>query len=76
MPKPISEIKPCPFCGEANAFTFPPTCREDSPYNPLDRASPMVRCMSCFAEAYGTAWDQSKTTAIAAWNRRVAQLQT
>jgi len=67
------ELKPCPFCGGTDLLLFPPNCREDSPYYHGDRANPMVRCMGCFAEAYGGAWDHSGKTAIAAWNNRAAE---
>lgn len=64
------KLLPCPFCGSTEVMKFPPTCHEYSPYNPSDRAAPMVRCADCFAEAYGRDFDKSCKTAIAAWNRR------
>ena len=66
------ELLPCPFCGGTDHFIFPPSCTEDAPYNPADRASPLVRCRTCYAEVPGKNWDHSCKTAIAAWNRRSA----
>ena len=67
-----AELLPCPFCGGTDHFIFPPSCTEDAPYNPADRASPLVRCRACYAEVPGKNWDHSCKTAIAAWNRRSA----
>lgn len=63
-------LKPCPFCGSIFIEDLPPTCTERSPYNPADRAFPVVRCAECLAEAPGEDWDHTKASAIAAWNRR------
>ena len=68
--KLIAELLPCPFCG-GTGVTWPPTCTRFTPYNPADRAFPIVRCYSCCAEAHGTNWGHVDT-AIAAWNRRAA----
>jgi hypothetical protein len=63
-------LLPCPFCGERNAVVLSPTCDRKTPYNPADRAFPVVRCASCDVEVPGKDWDQSCKSAIAAWNRR------
>jgi len=64
------ELKPCPFCGGNKTMVFPPNCTERGPYNRGDNAQPVVRCMTCFAEAMGKAWDDGMASAIAAWNTR------
>jgi len=71
---PSDGLKPCPFCGGADIMVMPPTCKRDSPYDPLDRAMPLARCMavSCGAEVIGVNWDATCESAIAAWNRRVS----
>ena len=71
-PPTDDKLLPCPFCGETAGVLFTPTCDRKTPYNPADRAFPIVRCASCFAEAHGTDWDQRGKTAIAAWNTRAA----
>ena len=70
----MGDLKPCPFCGECVHITaFPATCNRDSPYDPADRAFPIVRCQNCYTERPGqnfpTPWNSTKS-AIAAWNRR------
>jgi len=67
---PTPAIKPCPFCG-GEASARPRTCNRNTPYNPADRAFPIVRCGKCGAEAIGDDW-KSEATAIEAWNRRAA----
>lgn len=67
------ELLPCPFCGNCAATVYPRTCDKDTPYNPRDRAFPIVRCGKCLAEMPGKAW-RGESTAIEAWNRR-AMLQ-
>ena len=64
-------LAPCPFCLGLEARMYPPTCDKRTPYNPADRAFPLVRC-PCGAEKAGTDWDQTGRTAISAWNRRAA----
>jgi hypothetical protein len=64
----MEELKPCPFCG-GDAMAMPRTCDKSTPYDPADRAFPVVRCMTCFAEVQGKNWTGA-ATAIAAWNRR------
>jgi hypothetical protein len=63
-------ILPCPFCGYT-AWMIPPTCNKQTPYDPADRAFPIVRCWKCNAEACGTDWDESGKSAIEKWNTRV-----
>ena len=67
------ELKPCPFCGGTSPLVFPRTCNKDTPYNPADRAFPIVRCSGCYGEAAGSNWSEP-ATAIAAWNRRTDPL--
>lgn len=50
-------------------MVFPRNCDKDTPYNPADRAFPIVRCRSCGADAAGDDW-KGPETAIAKWNRR------
>lgn len=69
-PLPAMALVPCPFCGADSPMVFEPTCNRRSKYNPTDRAAPVVRCLSCYAEAFGEDWDATCRTAIAAWNRR------
>ncbi len=63
-------LKPCPFCGSTDHMVLPPTCDLDSPYDPNDRAFPIIRCMRCFIDVPGKDFDASGKTAIDHWNRR------
>lgn len=63
-------LKPCPFCGGVKHMVMPPNCKKDNDYKPGDNAQPFVRCLNCYAEAMGSAWDYTKGTAITAWNTR------
>jgi len=63
-----NELKPCPFCG-GEGHASERTCDKDSPYNPNDRAYPVVRCSKCFTTVGGKDWS-SVSTAIEAWNKR------
>jgi len=58
----------CPFCGGGDIRILPRTCDKNTPYNPADRAYPVVRC-SCGAEVPGADWGRPET-AVNAWNRR------
>ena len=60
----------CPFCGGDKHMVLPPNCTKTGDYNPGDNAQPIVRCMTCYAEAMGSPWDYTKESAVAAWNRR------
>lgn len=63
-------LNSCPFCGASDkARMSAPTCNKRTPYNPADRAFPVVRC-ACGAEVAGDDWDQSGRSAVAKWNRR------
>lgn len=66
----------CPFCGaDGEALrVLPPTCTPTSPYNPADRAYPVLRCGGCGASVHGEDWDALGASAIAAWNRRSPRL--
>lgn len=73
MPTNITpEIMPCPFCGSEKHMLLTPTCTKDSPYDPNDRAFPMIRCMGCYVDVPGKDWDHNGKTAREAWNRRAA----
>lgn len=63
-------FKPCPFCGSANQTMIGPTCDRNTPYDPNDRAFPIVRCFGCITDVSGQDFDASGKTAIEAWNRR------
>lgn len=65
----MSDLKPCPFCG-SHGFILYPNCTKDTPYDPRDRAYPLVRCAECHCEVTGDNWDKSGKTAIANWNNR------
>lgn len=62
----------CPFCGASTAWLLLPTCNQRTPYNPNDRAYPIVRC-GCGAEVSGNDWDHSGESAAKVWNRRATQ---
>lgn len=66
-PKP--ELLPCPFCGCSEAYSWGRTCGKDTPYDPSNRAFPVVRCRSCFCEVPGENWTGEETT-IKKWNTR------
>ncbi|WP_431861477.1 Lar family restriction alleviation protein [Azospirillum sp.] len=59
----------CPFCG-GEGHTLPPTCTKATPYDPAHRAFPVVRCGGCGCDVPGKDWDDTRHSAIAAWNRR------
>lgn len=65
-------LKPCPFCGGNNLMAFPPTCGPQDAYDASDRVFPLVRCMTCYAEAPGENFPpgRSASSAVVAWNRR------
>ena len=71
----MSELKPCPFCGHENASVFPPTCTEETAYDPGDRAFPIVRCYKCHSEKAGDNWDHSCESAINQWNTRATDTE-
>ena len=72
MDRYTTKLEPCPFCGGVEISTYSPTCKNTDDYNPDDRAFPVARCLSCYAEVWGSDWDQSsdQRTARAAWNTR------
>jgi hypothetical protein len=49
---------------------FTPTCDRKTPYDPTDRAFPIVRCGECYTDVPGKDFDASGNSAIKAWNRR------
>lgn len=72
-----AELLPCPFCGGAKTIVLPPTCHKSTPYDPADCMQPIVRCLTCYAEAPGKPNDglidnRSTKTAVEAWNTRAA----
>jgi hypothetical protein len=67
-----SELKPCPFCGSDKHMLLSPTCDRSTPYNPADRAFPVVRCGGCYTDVPGRDFDACGKSAIEAWNRRAA----
>ncbi len=70
-PAPESpKLEACAHCG-GEGVVMERTCNPQDPYNPADRAFPVVRCTVCFAQACGEDW-QHVSTAIEAWNRRPA----
>lgn len=66
----MTDNLPCPFCGSGNHSIFPPSCKKTDPYNPADRAYPIVRCSRCFTEVPGDDWDFSTKSAVERWNAR------
>ena len=60
----------CPFCGADKHMVLPPNCTKTGDYNHGDNAQPIVRCMTCYAEAMGSPWDYTKESAVTAWNTR------
>jgi hypothetical protein len=69
------ELLPCPFCASKNTDVRQPTCTRESPYDPLDRAYPIVRCGKCYAEISGDDFDSSCRTAVHKWNLRNGLVQ-
>lgn len=67
-----SELKPCPFCGSDKHMLLSPTCDRSTPYNPADRAFPIIRCGGCYTDVPGRDFDASGKSAVEAWNRRSA----
>jgi len=67
------ELLPCPFCQGIDVHLHLPTCNKKTPYDPADRAFPIVRCRSCDASKDGENWDQSGRSAIESWNTRAAE---
>jgi len=65
------ELKPCPFCGNENPAILERTCDKHTPYNPNDRAYPVVRCRECGCEKPGLDWSGPET-AVRNWNNRAA----
>lgn len=63
-------LKPCPFCGSTDQMVLPPTCDRLTPYDPNDRAFPIVRCFGCITDVSGKDFDASGRSAVEMWNRR------
>ena len=63
----MAELKPCPFCGEAEHITVCNVSCDKKAYN--------VICEKCRSSTgtYGTFSDNGKEQAIAAWNKRVKE---
>ena len=55
----MEELKPCPFCGDANAYIA-----EDEMYDDFYR----VHCIGCGCQ---TDYFETESDAAKAWNRRV-----
>jgi hypothetical protein len=65
----MADLLPCPFCASPNPAVLARTCNRDTPYNPMDRAFPEVRCRGCGASVPGDNWGKPES-AINAWNTR------
>lgn len=65
----MADLKSCPFCGCTNPVMLPRICNRDTPYDPADRAFPVVQCRGCHARVAGENWGRPET-AVEAWNRR------
>ena len=61
----MTELKPCLFCGRTPRV-MPRTCDKDTPYNPADRAFPVIRC-GCGISLDGEDW-KGPESLIARWN--------
>lgn len=70
----MGEVKllPCPFCGSDEPMMLGPTCDRNTPYNPADRAFPIIRCGGCFTDVPGKDFDASCKSAAERWNNRAA----
>ena len=68
----LAELLPCPFCGSERHMNLSPTCDRTTPYNPHDRAFPIIRCLGCFTDVPGENFDATGKSASAAWNRRAS----
>ena len=74
----MSELKPCPFCGE------PPVVQVDKRYPRMTEGSGLpvlayaVVCNSYYCPIYhaDNTWWTNKDTAIEAWNRRAYEKGT
>lgn len=61
----MADLKPCMFCGQT-PMVYPRTCNKDTPYNPADRAFPVVRCR-CGISLDGEDW-KGPESVVARWN--------
>ena len=57
-----TELKPCPFCGNANLSVIPD-----------DEESPNVYAVWCDGCGNAAHWSETEDLAIAAWNRRAGE---
>lgn len=61
----MADPRPCMFCGQT-PMVLPRTCDKNTPYNPADRAFPVIRCR-CGISLDGEDW-KGPESVIARWN--------
>jgi len=69
----MTELLPCPFCGYEKHMVLSPNCTKTDPYDPGDRAFPVIRCGGCFTDVPGDNWDFNGASAVKRWNTRVGK---
>ena len=69
----MTELKPCPFCGESVRDDEQELCL-DSFLQMSEKAGPLFY-LECFGCGIETRWFPTEAEAIAAWNRRAAVVE-